>query len=101
MNVITLQSEAYQNLIQTIHELHGNLQRRYDEIDQLAKAKKIWVNNEEASELLKVSKRTMQNYRDKGILGYAQIGKQVYYKLEDIENLLKKHYHKPKNTRYD
>ncbi len=77
MNVVTLQSEAYQNLIQTIQELHGNLQRRYDEIDQLAKAKQIWINNEEASELLKVSKRTMQNYRDKGILGYSQIGKQV------------------------
>ena len=47
-----------------------------------------WLDNQEFCVLLKISKRTAQNYRDKGIVAFSQIGSKVYYKLSDVHELL-------------
>lgn len=47
-----------------------------------------WLDNQEFCVLLKISKRTAQNYRDKGIVAFSQIGSKVYYKLSDVHDLL-------------
>ena len=36
-------------------------------------------------EKLNVSKRTLQTYRDGGLLAYSQINHKIYYRLEDVE----------------
>ncbi|WP_278622493.1 helix-turn-helix domain-containing protein, partial [Prevotella denticola] len=38
--------------------------------------------------LLNISKRTLQHYRDTGVLPFTQIGHKCYYKREDVERLL-------------
>ncbi len=53
-----------------------------------------WLDNQEFMQLLKISKRTAQNYRDAGLISFSQIGSKIYYKLSDVEDLLKKHYNK-------
>lgn len=47
-----------------------------------------WLNNEQVCEMLNISKRTLQSYRDNGTLPYSQIGHKCYYKQSDIENLI-------------
>ena len=47
-----------------------------------------WLDNQDVCEILNISKRTLQTYRDNGILGYTQIGHKIYYRPEDIMNLL-------------
>lgn len=49
-----------------------------------------WLDNQEARLLLDVSPRTLQSYRDRGVLPYSQIGHKCYYKLSDIKQLLEK-----------
>ncbi|KAA6331056.1 hypothetical protein EZS27_020296, partial [termite gut metagenome] len=39
-------------------------------------------------ELLQISPRTLQTYRDNGILPYSQIGRKCYYKTSDVEQLI-------------
>ncbi|ETK08951.1 hypothetical protein T230_05880, partial [Tannerella sp. oral taxon BU063 isolate Cell 1/3] len=39
-------------------------------------------------QLLGISKRTLQHYRDTSVLPFAQIGHKCYYKREDVERLL-------------
>lgn len=39
--------------------------------------------------MLNVSKRTLQNYKDQGILPYSYVSRKSYFKLSDVENLLK------------
>ena len=47
-----------------------------------------WLDNGEVCRLLNISKRTLQTYRDNGILPYSQINHKMFYKSSDIEMLL-------------
>ena len=52
--------------------------------DRLAE-KMNWLDNADVCEKLNVSKRTLQTYRDGGLLAYSQINHKIYYRLEDVE----------------
>jgi hypothetical protein len=47
-----------------------------------------WLSNTEVCELLKISHRTLQSYRDNGTLPYSKIRRKCYYKASDVEILL-------------
>jgi excisionase family DNA binding protein len=53
---------------------------------------KKWLTSDDVCNLLIVSKRTLQTYRDNGILPFAQIGRKIYYKASDIDEYLDQHY---------
>lgn len=53
---------------------------------------KVWVTNKEAAEILNVTLRTLQNYRDNGILSFSQVGSKIYYKVAELEKHLERHY---------
>lgn len=53
---------------------------------------KKWLSSEEVCHILLISKRTLQSYRDHGILPYAQIGRKIYYKVSDIDDYMDAHY---------
>ena len=54
--------------------------------------KERWIDNDEACSLLRVSPRTLQNYRDKGVLPYSMIRGKVFFKASDIEAVLEENY---------
>jgi hypothetical protein len=62
--------------------------------NRFLKTMENWINGEEVIQVLKISKRTLQSYRDKGLLGYTQIGNKIYYKVEEIQQLMEKNYKK-------
>ncbi|QKJ30274.1 helix-turn-helix domain-containing protein [Mucilaginibacter mali] len=49
---------------------------------------KQWLKSYEVKKLLKISSGTLQNLRINGTLRYTKIGGLLYYKYEDIMNLL-------------
>lgn len=55
-----------------------------------------WLYNGDVCRLLNISKRTLQHYRDTGVLSFMQIGHKCYYKREDVEALLLTKSNKPK-----
>ena len=55
-----------------------------------------WLHNGDVCRLLNISKRTLQHYRDTGVLPFTQIGHKCYYKREDVEALLLTKSNKPK-----
>ena len=65
------------NLAETCHKAFGE-QSRHPE----------WLHNGDVCRLLNISKRTLQHYRDTGVLPFSQIGHKCYYKREDVERLL-------------
>ena len=65
------------NLAETCHKAFGERSRHTD-----------WLHNGDVCRLLNISKRTLQHYRDTGVLPFAQIGHKCYYKREDVEQLL-------------
>ena len=52
----------------------------------------IYLTGREVYERLFVSPRTLQDYRDKGIIPYTQIAGKILYKLSDIDRLLQENY---------
>jgi hypothetical protein len=47
-----------------------------------------WLDNQEVMQLLKISPRTLQSYRDQGILPFTRLGGKIYYKASDVEAIL-------------
>ena len=43
-----------------------------------------WLHNGDVCRLLNISKRTLQHYRDTGVLPFTQIGHKCYYRREDV-----------------
>lgn len=52
----------------------------------------IYLMGREVCERLFVSPRTLQDYRDKGIIPYTQIAGKILYRLSDINRLLQENY---------
>ena len=46
------------------------------------------LTDKEVAYLLKVSRRTLQDYRNNGILPYTQVGGKILYRTSDIERTL-------------
>lgn len=49
----------------------------------------VVYDNDALSRKLKVSKRTLQNWRDGGLIKFSQIGHKIYYTGESVNNFLK------------
>ena len=88
MEVITIQSQAFQELVGKLEAINNRLNVKEKE------PKEQWLDNQELMQLLKISKRTAQHYRDSGLISFSQVGNKIYYKLSDVEELLKSHYNK-------
>ena len=53
----------------------------------------IYLTGREVCERLFLSPRTLQDYRDKGIIPYTQIAGKILYRLSDINRILSENYH--------
>jgi excisionase family DNA binding protein len=72
-----------------------NLQSKQFEAKETELTVKTWLTGDELCKLLRVSKRTLQNYRDQRVIPFSQIGRKIYYKYSDINEYLELHYVKP------
>ena len=57
----------------------------------------IYLTGREVRERLFLSPRTLQDYRDKGIIPYTQIAGKILYRLSDINRILSENYRKRVN----
>lgn len=74
----------------TFERLKQNLTELLEKSHKLSPipVKDEWWDNQDVCHLLGISQRTLQNYRDKGLIPYSQIGHKCYYKTEDIERFI-------------
>ena len=54
-----------------------------------------WLTTDDVCAILKVTGRTVQNYRDEGKLAFRKTGQKIYYRREDVEEYIN-HYHPKK-----
>ena len=67
------------------------------EIKTILEEKKIpypekFIDNSELLQLMKISKRTAQSWRDKGLIACVKIGGKIYYHHADVMAMMEKHY---------
>ncbi len=78
------------------------IEERLDDLLLLLKDKQrtnpdqVFFDTQEFLQIMNVSKRTAQYWRDSGLIGYCQIGYKIYYRLSDILTFLDKHFQSPK-----
>ena len=51
-----------------------------------------FLTGKEVCERLYISPRTLQDYRDRGIIPYTQFAGKILYKVSDLERMLKNSY---------
>ena len=52
----------------------------------------VFFDNGEFMKLMNISKRTAQEWRNKKIIEFSQVGNKIYYRLSDIKKLLNENY---------
>ena len=98
MEVITIESKAFSKLLENIKELTVAINKstivKPVPPRQLKtnKDQENWMSTEEVCEFLKVSRSTLQKYRDDLILPYTHIQRKIFFKRTDIEHLLESNY---------
>lgn len=85
MEAIILSKEQYQELVKRIDDISVRLFSNTPSSEK-------FIDNDEFLLLMKICKRTAQNWRDEGKISFSQVGNKIYYKLTDVEELLKQHY---------
>ena len=81
-----------------VKNVHSNFDRLLASLEKLLSKQQPSVFNDElltdkeVAHLLKVSPRTLQDYRNNGILPYTQVGGKILYRTSDIERTLMKGY---------
>lgn len=88
MEAVILTKDQYSELLAKIENINTLLNSKID-----AK-KETFLDNQEFLQLMKISKRTAQTWRDEGKVSFSQVGSKIYYKLSDVEKLLQTHYNK-------
>ena len=90
---------------EVITHKHELVRGQFSELDRIAKDaammadenQPLWggeryLTDRELSQRLKISRRTLQDYRNNGILPYRQLGGKILYRESDIERVLQSCY---------
>ena len=81
--------------IQVVLSAISGVSKRIKEVAQTHKplfGGEHFLTGKEVCEKLYISPRTLQDYRDKGIIPYTQIAGKILYRLSDINRLLQENY---------
>lgn len=86
MEVVTIEKKTYEAMMERFRILTAKVDALCRECDEKRMGR--WLDNQDVCQILNISLRTLQTYRDNHTLPYAQIGYKMYYKPEDIERLI-------------
>lgn len=85
------QKELYERKVEQLNKQHLELIKKLDKL--ICKLDNdgnttFFMDNNQFINLMKISKRTAQQWRDSKTIRFSQIGSKIYYQLSDIKLLL-------------
>ena len=86
MEAIILSTQQYKDLVNRLDDLNKQLEEKQK------KPQDTFLDNQEFLQLMNISKRTAQTWRDEGVISFSQIGSKIYYRMSDVQKLLDKNY---------
>ena len=86
MAVVSIERSTYEELLTSFNSLVTKMK----EMASRGNDNRLdnWLDNQDVCQMLNISPRTLQTFRDNGTLAYSQINRKVYYKPEDVESIL-------------
>ena len=86
-----METSAYKSIIEKIE----SIERKFNEIGakgQSQSLERLWLDGKEVCKILRITSRTLHNYRKRDILPFSQVGVKVLYKVADIQKILEERY---------
>lgn len=93
MEAIILSTQQYKELVNRLDQLNKQLEEKQK------KPQDTFLDNQEFLQLMNISKRTAQTWRDEGVISFSQIGSKIYYRMSDVQKLLDNNYRKAFTTK--
>lgn len=87
MEVINMEAQTFEAMM---NRFEGFAQRVETICERQDKSLHRWLDNQDVCQILNISKRTLQTYRNNGMLAYTQINHKVFYKPKDVEKVITK-----------
>ena len=86
MEVISIERSTYEELLTSFNSFVAQMKA----MASRGNDKKLddWLDNQDVCQILNISPRTLQTFRDNGTLAFSQINHKVYYKPEDVKKIL-------------
>lgn len=84
MEIVAIEKRTFEQMIQRFEDFV----KQVNAFCGQSRRNENWLDNKQVCELLKISPRTLQTYRNTGVLPYSQIGRKCYYKDSDIEQFI-------------
>lgn len=88
MNAVILTETQYQELVNRLDDLKSSL------VEKQKTPQDPFLDNQEFIQMMNISKRTAQSWRDDGVISFTQIGSKIYYRMSDVQKLLDSNYKK-------
>jgi len=90
--LITLRTDGLVNAMQSMKDIEALFDKVTSNYRPLLNGER-YLSDVEVSHRLKLSRRTLQEYRDSGIVPFIKLGGKVLYRERDLEELLERCYH--------
>ena len=89
-NVLTLQDEVISRAIAIMRKASQKAEKLCNDYRPILGGERL-LTDAELADFLKVSRRTLQEYRNDGILPYIEMKGKCVYRESDVEKVLKAH----------
>ena len=93
MKAITFKDQQILDLHKSLEQVSAALKNALDECRPLFNGER-YLTDRDLSKILKISRRTLQDYRSNGIIPYIMLGGKVLYRESDIRRMLDNAYNK-------
>ncbi|GHV51691.1 DNA-binding protein [Bacteroidia bacterium] len=86
MEIINIEARTFEAMVARFEQFV----KRMDALSCLKNRElQKWLDNQDVCQMLNISKRTLQTYRDNGTLPYSQINHKMYYKPDDVQKVMR------------
>ena len=85
MEYIAIEKAEYEQLFNSVKKMVADIRTIAEECTINSE----WIENGELAEMLGLSKRQLQGYREHGVLGFSTIGRKIYYRRDEVARLIK------------
>lgn len=92
MEIINCKSDDIILFFENVDKLLDLIKETFENNSYILNRERFLTNND-VSDMLHISQRTLQDWRDTGKIAYIQISGKVLYKESDVKRLLEENYY--------
>ena len=89
MEVITIDSKAFQQLVEQVNHIAEYV--REAKLEQTTNSDDEWVDSQVVCQYLRICEKTLQRLRSAGKISYSCVGNKYYYQIAEIKRCIKAH----------